>query len=90
MSFTPLIPQKCPAGNYCPAGTKDAVPCEAGTFSSQVGLAEAGHCTSCPANFYCDVPGATTDSGIWLTFVLRNHLLSMFISVYSPSSCGFI
>lgn len=43
-----LIPEPCPPGFYCPAGTGyDWQPCPPGTFNSQLGL----HNISCKENY---------------------------------------
>ncbi|EDV28435.1 uncharacterized protein TRIADDRAFT_51343 [Trichoplax adhaerens] len=51
----------CPAGHYCPNGTKFAVqyPCPVGTYSDKENLIEVSQCQPCPAGYYCPVPGAT-------------------------------
>ena len=50
----------CPAGYYCPLGTKSAnqYPCRAGTFSSSTGLESQDGCSQCGLGNYC--PGAGT------------------------------
>ena len=58
------VKEDCPAGHYCPLLETEPVMCPAGTFSSQLGLTAEIHCSPCPRNFYCENPGATTDSGM--------------------------
>ena len=42
----------CPRGHYCPTGSINPIPCQAGTFSSREG---ANECQICPAGFFCPV-----------------------------------
>lgn len=53
-SFTQLTNGLCPAGHYCPAGTKLPVQCPEGTYSSSTGLQADSACTACSPGFYCD------------------------------------
>ncbi len=54
-------PEDCPAGSYCPAGTKYANEflCPNGTYSHTLGLQHAANCTSCTPGYYCGTRGLT-------------------------------
>lgn len=58
-----LIP--CPAGFYCPIGTRFASehPCPPGTFSDVEGLGAEEQCQTCLPGFYCETPALTTSTG---------------------------
>lgn len=51
----------CPAGHYCPNGTRFAeeFPCDYGTFSNAVGLARQDQCSQCLGGYYCGEKGLT-------------------------------
>lgn len=69
----------CPAGYYCPLGTKDPRPCPTGyycepkcpepikcpygTFGASPLLRDVSHCTKCWAGRFCSVPGLTAPDG---------------------------
>eukprot|EP01135_Chromosphaera_perkinsii_P006890 Nk52_evm45s621 gene=Nk52_evmTU45s621 len=55
----------CPAGHYCPAGTKfnHEFPCPIGTFSSSQNRVKSQDCISCSAGKFCSSPGQTAVSG---------------------------
>ena len=55
---TPII---CPAGSYCPAGTRYANEflCPNGTYSDVTGLSDVSNCTACTPGFYCGSKGLT-------------------------------
>lgn len=44
---------KCPAGFYCPEGTRDPVPCPPGTFNPLEGQDELADCRECYAGKAC-------------------------------------
>jgi hypothetical protein len=54
---------RCPVGNYCPAGTSVPLKCPAGTFSPNRGLRSAGDCSLCPPGKYCATPGLVSATG---------------------------
>ncbi|KYO38996.1 hypothetical protein Y1Q_0022586 [Alligator mississippiensis] len=58
-------PADCPAGYYCPSGTKAArqYPCPEGTFSNQTGLQSSHECQPCPAGKFCANAGLSAPSG---------------------------
>lgn len=43
----------CPAGFFCPNGTKNPIPCPAGTFTSEMGSTDQGNCKTCLPGYYC-------------------------------------
>eukprot|EP01029_Cantina_marsupialis_P004433 TRINITY_DN14448_c0_g2_i1.p1 TRINITY_DN14448_c0_g2~~TRINITY_DN14448_c0_g2_i1.p1 ORF type:complete len:1632 (+),score=579.25 TRINITY_DN14448_c0_g2_i1:1-4896(+) len=42
----------CPVGHYCPEGTSDALPCEAGTYQDRT---QQTTCKPCPSGYYCEI-----------------------------------
>ncbi|KAF7241191.1 Sushi, von Willebrand factor type A, EGF and pentraxin domain-containing protein 1, partial [Varanus komodoensis] len=55
----------CPAGHYCPAGTKQPreMPCPAGTWNEQKGAQDSSWCLPCPPGFFCSSPGRVSPTG---------------------------
>lgn len=51
--------QPCPAGHFCPAGTRSPRPCPAGTFRSSSQAGAAADCLPCPADTFGALPGQT-------------------------------
>ncbi|XP_019743138.1 zonadhesin [Hippocampus comes] len=49
----------CPPGYYCPAGTKNPIPCPAGSLSISRGLKVIDDCPPCPPGQFCDRPAST-------------------------------
>ena len=49
----------CPAGHYCPNGTKFSTeyPCDIGTFNNVTGLARQAECSPCIGGYYCGQKG---------------------------------
>jgi hypothetical protein len=43
------LPLPCPAGFYCPLGTRYPEPCPEGTYSNTLGLTDSQSCTLCDA-----------------------------------------
>ncbi|KAM7082943.1 uncharacterized protein J5F26_014046 [Ciconia maguari] len=58
-------PIECPAGYYCPSGTKVAnqYPCPEGTYSNQTGLGNPRECKPCPGGTFCASAGLLSPSG---------------------------
>ena len=63
---------RCPRGHSCPEGTKIPEPCEAGTYSNELGLSV---CKTCEAGQWCahlstakDVAHKTLNSEHWIPF----------------------
>ncbi|CAM9824345.1 unnamed protein product [Bubo scandiacus] len=58
-------PIECPAGYYCPSGTKaaDQYPCPEGTYSNQTGLGNPRQCKPCPGGMFCAGAGLSSPSG---------------------------
>ncbi|NXH16925.1 WBC30 protein, partial [Bucco capensis] len=54
------VPQECPKGHYCLAGSSFPLPCPAGTYSDVV---RAASCKPCPAGSYCSLPGLSEPEG---------------------------
>lgn len=56
-----LNPQNCPAGSYCPEGTKFGTQyiCPSGTFSDSTNLSNRTQCTPCTPGKYCGTSGLT-------------------------------
>ncbi|EDV25654.1 uncharacterized protein TRIADDRAFT_55968 [Trichoplax adhaerens] len=49
-----ILPQVCPRGRYCPAGTGANSPlCPPGTYNSEYGLKSVDECLPCQAGWYC-------------------------------------
>ena len=59
------MPSVCPAGFYCPAGTKRAneFPCPPGTYSNSTGLNNDLQCTDCLSRMFCGEPALTAPTG---------------------------
>ncbi|CAM4687297.1 unnamed protein product, partial [Caretta caretta] len=57
-------PVPCPAGHYCPPGTKHPAQykCAPGTWSNRTSLASEEECLPCPEGWFC-VAGARVPSG---------------------------
>ena len=55
----------CPAGSYCPEGTKYSNEhlCPIGTFSDLGGLQNSSQCTPCSPALYCSTQGFTAPTG---------------------------
>lgn len=55
----------CPAGHYCPAGTKQPreMPCPVGTWNEQKGGRDPTWCLPCPPGFFCSGPGRISPTG---------------------------
>ena len=47
--------ESCPAGGYCPAGSDEVTPCEAGTYSTATRRTNADACVDCRPGTYCEV-----------------------------------
>ena len=58
-----LTRDACPQGYYCPAATPSAIPCPAGRYGANTGLAALTDCTITPAGKY-SIAAATTPSGL--------------------------
>lgn len=60
---------ECPAGHYCPPGTRVAHqhPCPEGTYSHQPGLANPRDCRPCPGGTFCARAGGNC---LWLNEIL--------------------
>lgn len=58
-------PLECPAGHYCPPGTRAAnqYPCPEGTYSRQPGLANPRDCRPCPGGTFCARAGGNC---VWI------------------------
>lgn len=56
-----IAPSDCPAGYFCPNGTKWAkqYPCPVGTFGNVTKLMEEAQCTQCTKGYYCHKSGIT-------------------------------
>lgn len=61
-------PSPCPAGSYCPAGTKFGKEylCPNGTFGNVTHLKTDSECNPCTAGSYCDINGLTKPTGLCL------------------------
>lgn len=42
---------QCPVGHYCPTGSPDKRPCQAGTYQNEMGR---WTCKTCPAGYFCN------------------------------------
>ncbi|XP_021231890.1 zonadhesin-like isoform X5 [Numida meleagris] len=60
-----IKPVVCPAGYYCPPGTKagNQYPCPAGTYSNKTGLRNPRECLPCPGGMFCASAGLVSPSG---------------------------
>lgn len=56
-----IAPLDCPAGYFCPNGTKWArqFPCPVGTFGNVTNLMEQDQCAKCTKGYYCHKSGIT-------------------------------
>eukprot|EP01012_Entosiphon_sulcatum_P020572 TRINITY_DN2549_c0_g1_i18.p1 TRINITY_DN2549_c0_g1~~TRINITY_DN2549_c0_g1_i18.p1 ORF type:complete len:7257 (+),score=712.60 TRINITY_DN2549_c0_g1_i18:702-21773(+) len=56
------VPMPCPAGFFCPSGTKFAAefPCPVGYYSDATMLSSDYECQPCPAGMYCGAQGLQT------------------------------
>ena len=59
-------PAVCPAGHFCPNGTRYATefPCPNGTFSNWTQLWAAAGCTPCPPGRWCGLAGQLEPGGL--------------------------
>lgn len=57
---------RCALGYYCPAGTLQALPCPAGTYSSSVGLPSVSGCSVCPGGRSCSTSALVASDGVCL------------------------
>jgi hypothetical protein len=53
-------PVGCPPGAYCPPGSVQPTPCQAGTYSAQANASTAATCLTCPFGTYNPATGAST------------------------------
>lgn len=53
----------CPAGSYCPEGSKDFQECPAGKYSRISGISKESQCVDCPPGMYCESPGSIAPTG---------------------------
>ena len=53
----------CPAGHYCPNGTKVPFKCPHGTYANTTGNSKRSHCKDCPLGYYCNGLGLENPSG---------------------------
>lgn len=61
-----VTPKLCPAGFFCPNGTKtdQENPCPSGTYSNTTGLENVSQCLDCTPGHYCDVASLTSPTGL--------------------------
>lgn len=78
---------RCPAGNYCPAGTatKTGLPCPGGTWSDALGLADSSNCKPVPAGRY-SVVASTNPQGTGPCAKVRKTLVSSELSLLSAKT----
>ncbi|XP_074972517.1 uncharacterized protein LOC142067604 [Phalacrocorax aristotelis] len=53
----------CPAGHYCPPGSRRPEPCPTGTFLPQSGMVYRNACLPCPGGKFCQGEGLASVSG---------------------------
>ncbi|KAL8012133.1 putative tyrosine-protein kinase ephrin type A/B receptor [Plasmopara halstedii] len=53
----------CPVGNYCPEGTKSAIPCPLGSFRTESGGTSPESCSLCPGGKHCSSTALAAPSG---------------------------
>ena len=51
----------CPVGHYCPEGSSQPLPCEAGTYANTTNLAV---CLQCPPGYFCHVGSVSFEESI--------------------------
>ena len=62
------VPLACPAGSYCPEGTREENQylCPAGTYSNMTSLEAAAQCTPCQPGWYCLGQGTLCGNVKWI------------------------
>jgi hypothetical protein len=63
LSVANAIGDVCPAGYYCPLGSKVPSACPPGTFNSITGGSSSSYCVSCTPGSYCEGSGNTKVTG---------------------------
>lgn len=60
-----VTPKDCPAGFYCPNGTRTdrENPCPVGTFSNNTGLESLSECRTCTPGHFCESENITSPTG---------------------------
>ena len=60
------VPEDCPRGYYCPAGTGngESYPCPPGSYGNVTGYTEEADCIPCTAGLYCEEPALTEPTGL--------------------------
>ena len=53
------VPGQCPAGYYCPTGSRKPIPCPFGTYMTALGNFDSA-CLNCTATYYCNKLGKAT------------------------------
>lgn len=56
----------CPAGHFCPTGTKDPRqrPCPVGTWNAERGAPDKSWCLPCPPGLFCATVGQAAPRGL--------------------------
>ncbi|KAG8141531.1 hypothetical protein E2320_007142, partial [Naja naja] len=77
----------CPAGHYCPAGTKDPreMPCPVGTWNEQKGGQDSTWCRLCPPGYFCSSPGRVSPTGPCAP--VKNDLMQLISPLFSGFYC---
>lgn len=74
---TTYTPYTCPAGYYCPNGTKWSTQygCPLGTYSPNIQLESVDECIQCEPGRYCSVIGGDITTGINHTLYLKECVI---------------
>jgi len=52
-----VVNYPCPAGNYCPEGSRIPIPCPIGTYKPSTNGVRIEQCIECDKGFYCPCEG---------------------------------
>ncbi|XP_070551431.1 multiple epidermal growth factor-like domains protein 6 [Ptychodera flava] len=54
----------CPSGNFCPEGSSQPTPCDAGTYQPYIARSNESDCLQCSPGKFCNGTGLSDESGL--------------------------